>query len=292
MNYIELINRLWQSHEAEQLSTTEIALYFYLVKIFNSCHWADSIKRLNVKINADLNITYPTMCKARNRLKQVGLIDFKTQNGNSNTTYTLKKFLKVTNEVSDEVTTEVTNEVSDEINKTKTKQNKTREIEAKASLSNTSTQGDIPDDIISEPLGNAPKDPEEEKKESCAKENREYCQKVVDYFNKKCVSLPRVQVLTDDRIRTIIARTREHGKDKVKRAIDQASISEFLAGQNKRGFSADLNWIFKPRNFIKVLEGNYGKNNNSSTSSATSSTELLQAVAEGLSRARTKQEWE
>lgn len=127
MNYIELINRLWQSHEAEQLSTTEIALYFYLVKIFNYCHWADSIKRLNVKINADLNITYPTMCKARNRLKQVGLIDFKTQNGNSNTTYTLKKFLKVTNEVSDEVTSEVgsevTNEVSDEINKTETKQN-------------------------------------------------------------------------------------------------------------------------------------------------------------------------
>lgn len=129
MNYIELINRLWQSHEAEQLSTTEIALYFYLVKIFNSCHWADSIKRLNVKINADLNITYPTMCKARNRLKQVGLIDFKTQNGNSNTTYTLKKFLKVTNEVTSEVGSEVSDEVSDEINKTKTKLNKTKDKE-------------------------------------------------------------------------------------------------------------------------------------------------------------------
>ena len=123
MSYIKLINGFWVSHERNTFNCTEIALFFYLLKTCNLCHWPDSIKRNNTKIQADLCISYPTLSKARNKLKQAGIIDFKTTNGSSNVSYTFKKFLKVANEVAnevgDEVGDEVTNEVSDELNKIK-----------------------------------------------------------------------------------------------------------------------------------------------------------------------------
>ncbi len=123
MSYIKLINGFWVSHERNTFNCTEIALFFYLLKTCNLCHWPDSIKRNNTKIQADLCISYPTLSNARNKLKQAGIIDFKTTNGSSNVSYTFKKFLKVcdevTNEVGDEVTNEVTNEVAFELNKIK-----------------------------------------------------------------------------------------------------------------------------------------------------------------------------
>lgn len=111
MNYIELLNRLWSSHDEHSFSTTEIALYVYLVHICNSCRWKNLFKRNNKKIEADLGISYNTLKNARNRLSQYGLISFKSQNGNPNVSYTLSNFDEVTNEVDVKVSDEVTNEV-------------------------------------------------------------------------------------------------------------------------------------------------------------------------------------
>lgn len=107
MNYIEQIKGFWRSHDVETFPTNVIALYFYLLEVNNKTSWSISFKRNNSKICADLGISYPTLNNSRNRLKQSGIIDFKTQNGNANVTYTLKEFLKVTNEVTNEVGNEV-----------------------------------------------------------------------------------------------------------------------------------------------------------------------------------------
>ena len=115
MSYIDLINRFWLAHEGNLFSCTETALYFYLLKTCNLCGWPDSIKRHNAKIQADLGITYPTLSKARNRLKQTGMIDFKTKAGSCNTSYTFKNILKVSLKDCNEVTTEVSSEVGDEV---------------------------------------------------------------------------------------------------------------------------------------------------------------------------------
>lgn len=115
MNYLELINRFWLAHEGNLFSCTETALYFYLLKTCNLCGWPDSIKRNNAKIQADLGITYPTLSKARNRLKQTGMIDFKTKAGSCNTSYTFKNILKVSLKDCNKVTTKVSSEVGDEV---------------------------------------------------------------------------------------------------------------------------------------------------------------------------------
>ena len=103
MNYIQLINRFWASSEINSFRTTDIALYFYLLKVNNDCSWIESFRRNNRKIEVDLDISFNTLKDARNRLKVAGLIDFKTRNGDGNVLYTLSKFDKVSDEVSDEV---------------------------------------------------------------------------------------------------------------------------------------------------------------------------------------------
>lgn len=53
------------------------------------------------------------------------------------------------------------------------------------------------------------------------------------------------------------ARIAEHGIDAVIAAMDQVRTSEFLRGQNDRGWRITFDWFCKPTNFQKVAEGNY-----------------------------------
>jgi len=53
------------------------------------------------------------------------------------------------------------------------------------------------------------------------------------------------------------ARIKEHGIDEVLSAIKSINDSSFLKGQNNKGWTITFDWLVKPNNFIKVLEGNY-----------------------------------
>lgn len=123
MSYIHTINAFWRSHKSEAFSTTAIALYFHLLDINNEVKWIAPFKRNNSKICADLGISFPVMSRCRNRLKQAGLIDFKTVNGSANVFYTLKLSFKVVNEVIDEVSDEVSSGSSGTKERLRGKQN-------------------------------------------------------------------------------------------------------------------------------------------------------------------------
>ena len=134
MNYIELINNFWTLHEEENFCTTDISLYFYLLKVNNACGWKSIFRRNNSKIEADLGISYNTLRGSRERLMSANLIKYVSKNGSSDVTYTLTSsnfdevVCEVTHEVGSEVGSEVTHEVitpKDKLNKTK--QNKTKE---------------------------------------------------------------------------------------------------------------------------------------------------------------------
>lgn len=88
MNYIHQCKNFWQIQEDESLSPHEIALYFYLLEICNRLNWRDEFKRNNAKIQADLGIkSYDKLSAIRKRLREVGLLDFETQNGSANVNY-------------------------------------------------------------------------------------------------------------------------------------------------------------------------------------------------------------
>ena len=53
------------------------------------------------------------------------------------------------------------------------------------------------------------------------------------------------------------ARVNEYGLEDIFKAISNVGTSSFLKGQNKKGWTITFDWLVKPNNFIKVLEGNY-----------------------------------
>lgn len=61
------------------------------------------------------------------------------------------------------------------------------------------------------------------------------------------------------RCQLLKGRIREYGIDEVLNAINNVRNSDFLRGENNRGWMITFDWFVKPNNFTKVLEGNYNK---------------------------------
>ena len=80
-------------------------------------------------------------------------------------------------------------------------------------------------------------------------------QGVLDAYHECCPSFPAVIKLTEARKRAIKARLKDYGLDEIKRAFSLAGQSDFLKGSS--GWQASFDWLMKPANMTKVLEGNY-----------------------------------
>ena len=81
---------------------------------------------------------------------------------------------------------------------------------------------------------------------------------LMDTFNKIfSEKLPEVTTMTDKRKKAIRARATEHGKEAIMTVFNNVSQSAFLLGHNNQNWRCDFDWIFRPTNFIKILEGNY-----------------------------------
>lgn len=83
----------------------------------------------------------------------------------------------------------------------------------------------------------------------------------VKYFNDKVAehhsTIGIVKTITEQRKGSILSRARENGKDALKIVVDKAVASDFLNGKNKKSWQATFDWLMRPTNFVKVLEGNY-----------------------------------
>lgn len=95
MNYIEQIKGFWLAQEVNQLGTSEIALYFYLLEICNKTGWTGTFHRNNSKVMADLSIkSYKTFQSVRDRLKSAGIINYNQRNGDANVKYSMSDLSK------------------------------------------------------------------------------------------------------------------------------------------------------------------------------------------------------
>ena len=86
-----------------------------------------------------------------------------------------------------------------------------------------------------------------------------YLASVMDHWNErmKGVGIPSIVAIGGNRRSHVLARMREYGVEAVAKVIDMVAASRFLQGSNNRGFVATFDWVIKPANFIKILEGNY-----------------------------------
>lgn len=80
---------------------------------------------------------------------------------------------------------------------------------------------------------------------------------VVDFYNLHRRTLPEAITLSDKRKGFINARLEKYGIEKVKQAILNAELSDFLNRGGDKAWAADIDWIMRPNNFPNVLEGKY-----------------------------------
>ena len=86
-------------------------------------------------------------------------------------------------------------------------------------------------------------------------------QSLIDLFNKEFEGLlPKVVKLTNSRKKAIKNRIAENSKEDVIKVFKNVKSSDFLLGKEK-DWACNFDWIFNSSNFVKILEGNYNKNN-------------------------------
>lgn len=78
---------------------------------------------------------------------------------------------------------------------------------------------------------------------------------VVDVFNSICVSLPKVTKLTDMRRRAIRSAIQQDVNFDI--LFHMVEASDFLTNRSGKFSGCGFDWILKPANMVKILEGNY-----------------------------------
>ena len=90
MNYLEQIKGFWKLQEVKQLGINEIALYFYLLEVWNKTVWLPEFRRNNYKAMGDLGIEHrQTFKNIKDNLQEAGIIQFEQKNGDANCLYTM-----------------------------------------------------------------------------------------------------------------------------------------------------------------------------------------------------------
>ncbi|MEG1185891.1 MAG: hypothetical protein RSD63_09700 [Eubacterium sp.] len=254
MNYISEINAFERWLETNHLPGQSQLLWYKIMMLCNRCGWAEWITVDNQRLMALIQVKREaTFIDLRNKLVDAGLLEYQKGKKGSPNRYKIYGFEQISNkllgdknnntftsEVQSEVYTEVQTEVQTEvytvaqtvdINKlNKTKLNKK----------------DIP-----------PISPKGEVRVS----DRVNYKKIVDCWNTTCPMLPKVQSVSETRKKALRGRVKEHGEEKVMQVIEITASSDFLCGRTGNNWTAGFDWVMKPTNFVKILEGNYTNRN-------------------------------
>jgi len=86
--------------------------------------------------------------------------------------------------------------------------------------------------------------------------------KLISFFNSNRGIFPEVKKLSETRKNRILSLEKQYGKECIQIVIEKSRDSTFLQGDNKEGWTANFDWIFKPANFLKILEDNYANREN------------------------------
>jgi uncharacterized protein YdaU (DUF1376 family) len=87
---------------------------------------------------------------------------------------------------------------------------------------------------------------------------------ILENYHLYCDKLSKVIKLSDQRKKHIAGRFKDFDFDTITIVLQKVGKSDFLNGMNDRLWKADIDWIFNPTNFIKIMEGKYDNKPNGS----------------------------
>ncbi len=76
MTYLDMLNEFYDFCECNAVSANAQLLFHTLLAINNKCVWEEWFSRTNVSLSGRMGISEKAFIRARNELKQLGLIDF------------------------------------------------------------------------------------------------------------------------------------------------------------------------------------------------------------------------
>lgn len=134
-------------------------------------------------------------------------------------------------------------------------------------LSPTNVVDNIPSKGKNEDLENNIKEKEEKKNvdlfgnEIEQNENGKDVATVVEFWNENVGDVfSKIKKLTDKRKKKIKSLVKDNGLEACKSAILKAKESEFLKGNNSRGWKLSFDDFLEERFFVKIIEGGYDNN--------------------------------
>ena len=292
MNYLELINQFWAKDMEYHFSDRETALYFYLLNVCNSARWRNPFGLSGSVTMAKFGWGKTSFERARTRLKDAGLIDFRPGIGRGNIhQYLIRK--KPEENLSEKELPETTlfNQSSEKVREKGYQTDPFSEKVHEKGYQTTPffehfySPKAAKTELFQKPLNNKHKyklisnkrlyisNPENnekiilenknqvlenlkiEKEKNSAQKEKD----VLELYGTVCGSFPKIMQLTGQRKEKILRRLSEMGGlENLERVFRKMEASDFLKGNNKAGWKATFDWVFKnPDNWIKILEGNY-----------------------------------
>lgn len=232
MSYIDLINSFWDSAATNPLSTGQVSLYFALLHICNRSNWIEWFAVPNQVLSVLTGLSRSGILKARNELKQRGLIEFK-ERGTKATVYRLCHLTmsKSTHDSTQDGTQKgVQDGTQKGVQNSSTLKDLDLDKDIKKSMSN-----DIPEKPDPVAYG-----------------------VIQELYNSVCVSYPHLGILSEARKKAIRARMKTgYTVEDFRRLFETAERSDFLKGKNKKNWRATFDWLIADANIAKVLDGNY-----------------------------------
>ena len=246
MNYIKLINQFWQCNNELPIGTTATALYFYLLKVCNSLGWKQPFRHSDRYISNQLGISVNTVRSAKTRLVELGLIEYKSPEKASRGINGLTNYQILTISNFDSVPDSL-----DKLNKTETKLNNkidNQRLSCENSYKFPPLRLYDSDFLFVQKLWNA----------TCPSFRSVSKMTSKNGIGKRSGRKPKVRNRLNEIKELSKNGTKEEAFAILKAIFQWVENSKSLKGDNKRGWKASFDWLFRDsNNWVKVFEENY-----------------------------------
>ena len=241
MNYIAELNAFHDYLLANQLSPSEIALWHALMHINNRAMWKTEFTASNLILQQATGLSASGLAKAKNKLKQRGLIEYIP--GKPRQAGTFRLIPLCVNESVEELVDESVEELAEE---------SVEELETSEGTSRGGVSGTIIN--INKDIN---KNENREEVEEARAPGIPY-QKIVNLYNDLCPKMNRCIKVSDAMKRAVRARySSGYTMEDFEKLFRMAGESRFLNGGNERNWRADFDWLVRDANMAKVLNGKY-----------------------------------